>query len=699
MRFSSRQMMILAKLLQESKAITMREIADEIEVSTRTVHRELDELQPVLDLYSLTLVKKIGIGVQLQGDEEKKAALRKDLFQTEAGDFSPNERKIMILSTLLSISEPIKLISLAYDLKVTTATVSHDLDELEKKIEQYGLTLVRRRGYGIELRGSETAKRVAITSLIAENFNEYEFIAAIKDTIQHKAQHRNNSISERLLGFIEQEKLILVERALRELENNLPYPLADSAFIGLVIHLALAIKRVEKGEVIHFDREYLAQLSGTQEYLVAERILKRLETLLQMEIPQGEIGYITMHLRGAKIRNAYGKTHLSDNPELMAKIKRLIEICEEKLQVDFDDDQSLLQGLLTHMEPAIFRILQGMRIRNPLLEQIQRDYHDIFVALKEAVRLVFPEYKVPEAEIGYLVMHFGAALERMHWQNARFNALIVCSSGIGSSKILASRIKKEIREIEGLRNISLFEVDNVPKHEYDLIISTIPLPYSQDEYVLVSPLLTKGDIQKIKSYLKGLKRQLAPSRRIARKESADYAIQALKSAHRFLSHVLGILERFRFRAIGNGKNGLDETLRDICSELNKSGIINDVDAVVRQLLDREKLGGLGIPDTQLALFHSRSKHVREAFFGVYDLPQPLQIRSMENNWIGVKTILLLLGPQEISREGLEVLSEVSSLFIEEDAIRLFRSGDESLMHAHLVKKLRDRTNYRMRVEE
>ncbi|WP_134684476.1 BglG family transcription antiterminator [Brevibacillus migulae] len=700
MRFSSRQKMILAKLLQEPKEITIREIADEIEVSTRTVHRELDELEPALGAYKLALRKKIGIGVQLHGEPESKEALRQDLFQTTPGDFSPHERKMVLFCTLLGANEPVKLISLAHDLKVTTATVSHDLDELEEKFHQYGLQLVRRRGYGIELQGNEAAKRVAITSLISENLNEYEVIAAIKDSIQQKTHQRINSVSERLLGLIEKEKLIVVEKALRDLEQDLPYPLADSAFIGLVIHLALAIERVEKGENIQFHQEYLKQLVDTQEYQVAEKILQRLETLLQWEIPKDEIGYITMHLRGAKMRNAYGETHLSANVELMTKVKQLITVMEEKLQVDFADDQSLLQGLLTHMEPALFRIIREMRIRNPLVEQIKKDYEVVFAALTEAVQQVFPEFAIPEAEIGYLVMHFGAALERLHWHNERYRALIVCSSGIGSSKILASRIKKEIPEITALRNISLFEISQVPQQEYDVIISTIPLPNHQEDYILVSPLLAKDDIQKIKGFLKGIQRKLSPKRRTVRTETAaQTAILQLKAVHTYVTEALGLIDRFHHGVVRDTTAGLEATLREICEDVQATGSIADAALVVKQLLDREKLGGLGIPGTSLALFHCRGDQIEVPVFAVYQLPGPLRIRSMENDWIEIRTILLLLGPQKINKEALELMSEISSLFIEEEAIRLFGSGEEAEMKAYMAKRLRDYTSNRIRVEE
>ncbi len=698
MRFTSRQKMIIAKLLQEPKEITIREIAEEIDVSTRTVHRELDELEQALEGYQLKMVKKIGIGVRIEGEEAAKEILRQDLFKDTAGDYTPNERKMIILCTLLEATEPVKLVSLAYDLRVTTATVSNDLDELEGKIQQYGLRLVRRRGYGIELQGSETAKRLAITSLISENLNEYELIASFKDTIHQKTQHRINSASERLLGLIEKEKLIVVENALHDLESELPYPLADSAFIGLVIHLALAIQRVEKGEKIHFHKEYQQQLSATQEYQVAEKLLSRLENLFQMEIPKEEIGYITMHLRGAKMRNSYQDSHLFDNVELMAKVKQLIELFEAKFGVDLDNDQSLLNGLLTHMEPALFRILQDMRIRNPLLDQIKNDYSHIYNWLKDAIKQVFPELNIPKEEIGYLALHFGASLERLHRQNARYHALVVCSSGIGSSKILASRIQKEIPEIESLHNVSLFDLDSIPKSEYDLIISTVNLPNRQHEYILVNPLLPKEDIQKIKGYLKGLSWKLSPAGSMESKQ-ADGNIEGLHSLQTTLTYVLGLLERFSYRKIRHPIECLESVLEEICKEVEQRGIISNRKIVVKQLLAREKLGGLGIPQTQLALFHCRSDHIREAYFGVIELDECLQIRSMENHLIDIKTILLLLGPKTISKEGMEVLSEISSLFIEEEAIRLFSSGEDKLMHAYLAKKLRDHIYKRIRVEE
>lgn len=58
MNISNRQRQILELLLNRKDEITAGEIAAEIKVSTRTVHRELSELEEILAAYDVSLHKK-----------------------------------------------------------------------------------------------------------------------------------------------------------------------------------------------------------------------------------------------------------------------------------------------------------------------------------------------------------------------------------------------------------------------------------------------------------------------------------------------------------------------------------------------------------------------------------------------------------------------------------------------------------------
>ncbi|MET1031506.1 BglG family transcription antiterminator, partial [Domibacillus tundrae] len=289
------------------------------------------------------LVKKAGVGVHLVGSKEKRDELKMAISHLSYSEYTPDERQTMLLCALLESIEPVKLVSLANDLRVTIATVSNDLTKLEKTLKQFGLTIVRRRGYGVELEGSETAKRRAMSSIIAENVNEVEFLSLVKESIQKKTQDSSDSISERLLGLVEKKKLLIVEKVVKEINAGLPYPVADSAYIGLVVHLALAIERIERGGNIQMARAYLNQLQAAPEYEIAREMTEKLKAVFQMDIPEAEVGYITMHLQGAKLRQDKEYVLEESSFQVALKAKGLIQFVEEKLGVGLLDDQSLFQ--------------------------------------------------------------------------------------------------------------------------------------------------------------------------------------------------------------------------------------------------------------------------------------------------------------------------------------------------------------------
>ena len=69
-----------------------------------------------------------------------------------------DERQTMILCTLYEVAGPVKLFALANELRVTEATISADLIKLEAKLTEFQLSILRKRGYGIELSGTEKSK-------------------------------------------------------------------------------------------------------------------------------------------------------------------------------------------------------------------------------------------------------------------------------------------------------------------------------------------------------------------------------------------------------------------------------------------------------------------------------------------------------------------------------------------------------------
>ena len=409
MYIPGRERRILEILLDRDTFVTVKELAEALDVSKRTIHRDLKNAETTLMKYDITLVKKASVGLKVQGTQEARQHLHQDLSIVASHDYLPEERQAIILSSLFSAREPVKLFTLADELHVTFTTIINDLDELEAQLFEYKLELIRKRGFGVQIHGEEKNKRQAISHLITKYIDPFELISLYKENVQ-KDYEQHQSIAERLLGLVQADRLQALEKAVEQIKQELPYELADNAYIGLIVHLALAVERLKNGDTINFDETHLTQIEGTEEYRTATILSQKLEKALELTIPEAEIGYITMHLLGAKLRAGDHYVIEDSAMDIAYKAKELIQYVSTVLDVQLTQSATLLNDLVAHLKPAIYRMKKEMKITNPIIEDIERDYKELFMLMKEAVSVVFPNLKFPREEIGFLVLHFGSVL-------------------------------------------------------------------------------------------------------------------------------------------------------------------------------------------------------------------------------------------------------------------------------------------------
>jgi len=693
MYISARERQILEILLTTKEEVTVKDLANEIGVSGRTIHRDLKNVEDILKEYQLTLHKKSGVGVQLTGDKDRVKELELFLFNLSYSEYTPDERQTMILCELLETDGPVKLVSLANDLNVTIATVSADLTKLEERLKHFGLSLIRRRGYGVEIAGDEGAKRRTMSSLISEYLDESELLSLTRENIQKRSTQQINTISERLMGLVEKNKLVIVEKVVESIVQELPFAMADSAYIGLVVHVALAVERIQKGEGISIDPGYLEEQQLTKEYPFAKKIVSQLEQVFNISIPEAEVAYITMHLKGAKLRHAYEYFPEDSSLQVAIKTKNLIDCVGKLSGVDLTENRSLFEGLVMHLKPAVYRLKQKMGISNPLLDRIKRDYADLFSIVKQAVDQVFHEFYVPDEEIGYLVMHFGAALMgRRSLENVK--TLVVCSSGIGTSKMLATKLQQEFPELSHIRNVSVKEFEKINKDDYQIVISTIPIPDYQPDYIVVSPLLTVDEIEKIRSFIYQYQIVNNTESRIpvklndrVSKRSTSQLMEEMFKIQEYAKTVREVLEGFELVDIPSFGTVIG-ILQQVCLRLVTQEKADDAEAIINALKERERLGGLGIPETAMALYHTRSPHVIKSTFAIYTVPNPIGVKGMDGQKIEMEHFILMLSPENASEQALEVLSYISSLLIEnEENIRVFQSKSHDRIIELLTSRL------------
>jgi mannitol operon transcriptional antiterminator len=676
MKVSKRQQQIIEMLLKRQGEITVGEIAQEIDVSSRTVHRELLEIEAVLETYGVSLLKKAGIGIQIHADRMSLERLKADLFQVAPEEYTAEERKVLTMCMLLEADEPVKLFSLSHDLQAAIPTISNDLDEMEAWVQKNGLTLIRRRGYGVELVGSERMKRRAI-GLLAQSHLDDSLLFG------NAEEQPKDPVTRQLLAMVGRDHFFRIEKALWKLEEYDPTTITEGAYTLLLIRLSIAITRFRQGRRLQPEELSDLDLNLKEEH---KRKFDCLAELLQLQLPPEEIAYIVHLLEAWEKDKGQG---LLEPGELrqVELVTRLIRSVEEKLKLELIGDGSLKEGLLQHITPVLQRLRNGESIRNPLLSQIKKDYEELFSLIKSSVQGIADDVKLPDEEIGYLVMHFGAAMERNKQLSRKVRALLVCTSGIGSSKLLAVRIGKELPQIELLGHVSWFEAVRIPEEDYDLVISTVDLPLPPEQYIRLSPLLTGEEAEKLRAFIQNitLKRVV---RRSGPSEQQTPGLSLLRNVRLYSQEIVELIEQFQVHPVSArhmaGQTDLRSIVEGMCEIIRTHNGLNRVEEIAERLIQREMYGSQVIPDSGLALFHTRSESVHSPILSLFRYDSPLQWQGIQGQQ--VKCILLMLGPKEMEKETLEILSEVSALLLEPEVIRRLEMDHEESIKRFFSKK-------------
>ncbi|MDQ0999826.1 mannitol operon transcriptional antiterminator [Neobacillus niacini] len=683
MYITSREKAIIELIIKTSGKHTALSIASSLNVSARTVQRDLKSVEKIIQQFDLELTRNSNQGLVIEGKNEQIFRLIQHLTSTELIDQSPQERKLRLLLAILE-EEHYKTQVLANYLGISTATLAVYLDELAQWLSHFQLQLIRKRGVGVELYGSEANKRRALAHFFLQYFYE-ELIEKLflleKETLTE----------ERILHYFIPEYLREVNSLVNAAFHSSPARPADSGHLEIILHTTITLQRAELQFYMEKD-ETLPEREIASEFDVMLKISRQLELKFHPALSESDILYLALILKGTKLREVQAVPY--DSIVLAQKIKNIIQSVSLQIHVDLTNDFSLFQGLLAHMEPSLFRIKQKMESFNPLKEEIKRKYPVLFMAVKNSVEEVFKDIDhFPDDEIAFMVLHFGSALVLLE-ENLSIRALVICPTGIGTSKMLASRIKKEITEIDYIDIKSIKDITGrVDLKAYDLILSTVRLPFMNAEYILVNPLLSEENITTIKTFLRNNLETLTKGKRyqkIAQGASSPPTteqnvgltdlLQDLKVVQQSIEN---IIHNFRFYRIDQSASQ-EKILQKMLLRAEAENLLTNPGAVLNSLREREKKGGLGIPETNIALFHARDEHVRELIFQITHLPDPCLVKGMDGNEVVMKNLLLMLAPAELTLREQEILSLISTNIIESDeAILVFSSANEELIYKRL----------------
>lgn len=665
-------------LIEYRNGITVEELMRVLNVSKRTVYREIASIEASLAKFQLQINKPRGEGYRLIGDPFQIDALKQKIYQVSPNNFDMVQRQHALAITLLQADDAITMEALAYDFEVSIGTINADLSMIDESLEDFSLRIERQKTRGIYVQGGEKERRQILSSLLYGNINEYDFFQYL-----HQLSLDETAVTEDFfLKVIRPESLLLARHAILEESHNLFESVTDNQLQQIMIILALSIDRLLKGHVI--DVAIGARRISTDIIKLSHQILGYIEVQLKQAINMNERHFFALQLEGLNYKAPQNIFIESFDAEISYQIKEFIRITSQQTGFDFRKDETLYVDLMAHMKAAIKRPLSLVqKIDNPLLQKILDEYQHIYEGVKVARQEIFEDKKFSREEMAYIVIHFASSLER-NPSSRNITALVLCSSGIGTSKILESRIGKYLPEINVIDVSKISQMDNIQFEQYDLILSTIFLPGFQHSYRVISPLLLDDEVKEIREYMRQSLLNDLP------KPETQQTIKEVKENFEDVYHTMKIannlLQRFDIKFV-KSSGTLEETLHHILLGL-EGYILEDAGKVADRVIQRYLQAPIGIPNSNIALFHSTNEWVKEPYFGIYDLDRKYPIMGMDRRSIDLQRVLLMLAPEPLDETNEMILGKISSSIIESDLnTEIYKSGSKELIYQLLSSLL------------
>lgn len=651
---SDRQKFIIKSLIEKGP-LSIEDLSKLMNISKRTIDREVHEANKILKNYRCVITENES-KYEIHGGNESLEEISKEIGPISYGSIlSQEQRQIYMTLSMLLSKEPLKSTYFSYLFNVSEGTISLYLDKIEIWLKVRNLELIRKRGIGIKVEGTEIDKRKAVIELMYSYLPLDEMLMYVYGDKQDKfiTEFFNNIFSSEIINTA--KKLVkLINETVVKIND-------DNNYFALFLHVATAIYRYMQDESIKLNKEIVDDILSSEQF----SFIYKVDEIMKehgINLTDDELAYLAIHLNGKKyIYKKEGFIELGITLDDLSK--ELIEEVAKILKTEIKCDDKLIYGLSQHIETLIYRLSMGLQSRNTLIDQIKEYYGELFEAVNKACRLIFSKYNitVPAEEIGYITMHVGAAIERQKAEK-RLKALVICPNGIGTAKILSEKLKSAFPEIDSIEIGSIRNKDD--GKDYDIIISTVKLyedEDSLDNVITVSPFLTSDDIRKIRDLIDKIGFNEDDNYLLPLKLNDISRSESESSITKYFGETLKNLNISKISA-----DGLNELIDVIVDEISKINVMSDKDEIKELIKKREMMGNTVIPGTRIALLHTRSDKMIIPYIGIYRLSIPIKMRSIGFTHEEVDTILVMLARKKEDNTVLEMLGEISIALVEND---------------------------------
>ncbi|WP_067726285.1 glucose PTS transporter transcription antiterminator GlcT [Oceanobacillus damuensis] len=246
-------------------------------------------------------------------------------------------------------------------------------------------------------------------------FNSKKNDPIAKETVEKLFVLRNENEQEnykKLVNDIDEDTLNAIVSGVEIIKKRSQSMLNESVHVALTDHIVFAITRLLKGMAIRnpFLLETKALYPG--EYEIAAEVVDFINQSLDINLPEGEVGFIALH-----VHSAITDSTLSEINRYSQLVTKLIGVIEEQFRMEIDRESIDYIRLIRHLRYTIERVMNDERLEEPkkIADLLKKEYPSCYNLSWKLVKIMQQTLKkqVYDAEAVYLTMHLQRLSEKI----------------------------------------------------------------------------------------------------------------------------------------------------------------------------------------------------------------------------------------------------------------------------------------------
>jgi transcriptional antiterminator len=472
---NTRQVQIIRDLENATNPITAASLANKYGVSLRTLQNDINVIAAIAKKQNCRFIRLPGVGLKLISSINLAQEIHYNPVLADYYNMEPIVQDFVLFTLFALKHNPITLKQIESLFAISKITITRRINRLNSFLINKNLEIIGIRNKGYVLKGSTLSILDALSTFL--NSVSKEFALSFLFGKDHLFFHTQ-----------EQKRYDLcVESFMKQLKVDTIDILSFKVLLLSLIQIILNHRIVKN--------ESSADSSPSMKLLYAE-FCKNFNLSPEHECIE-PLKYIIVKTSDFQdITDSFN--HENKYTDMVDFL--LIEI-SKKLPPLEGDLEILKLDLLRHFAASNTRQLMNLPNENLLLPQIKSRYSDVFAIVKQVTPQIQKKFHITlsEDEIGFITLYIKRSLEKEE-QLREAKVMIVCNTGRGSSKLLATRIMNNFPELHIVAMSSYYDLKEFVHimEDVDLIISTVPLEQIEKPYVVVSPFLTEIELIKVK---------------------------------------------------------------------------------------------------------------------------------------------------------------------------------------------------------